>query len=122
MGMEIFIVVGVFLVVRTISLPSVNEFCSKLTEEALFMYYIYTHFFNLNIPGTKAWVALKKQFHLCRLKPQKFETATGKENSKTETEGRTSGRKLPVARYQSSRSLPKQICIEGVLSECSWPR
>ena len=28
----------------------------------------------------KAWVALGKSFHLCRLKNRKFETATGKEN------------------------------------------
>ena len=47
--------------------------------------------------GAKVWVALGKSCHLCRPKKrQKFETAAGKENFQTETEGRSSGRKLSV--------------------------
>lgn len=37
---------------------------------------------------SKAWVTLGKSFNLCRLKKQKFETATRKENFYTETVGR----------------------------------
>ena len=64
-------------------------------------------------------------------KRQKFETATRKKNFQTETEGRTSRRKLSVTRYLIPRFLPmcerhdidhetKQVCVP--LKECSLLR